>query len=312
MRRVRPSTRVLVPPRPARGLELCRGRRGLCGERAHRRQVGAPVPRGRAWPRSRTARRGPARRRIRRRPRRVTLIRRCARQHGLPAWAIGRALGVPRSTVSAWLRRLGLNRPPAVAPPRRCSATSGRAPATSSTSTSSPWAAFGSVGHRIHGDRRRGVAGRRLGVRPRGRRRSQRGSRTSRCWPTSSGTTLRRVSAARGRLVCGARHPRPPRAERQRQRLRLPRLPRRPARTLGLRHRRTRPYTPRTNGKAERFIQTLLREWAYVAAVRHVAGAPSSARPLAAVLQPPPTPREPQLSAALVTGSRALRDEQRV
>jgi len=32
---------------------------------------------------------------------------------------------------------------------------------------------------------------------------------------------------------------------------------------LGLRHLRTRPYTPRTNGKAERFIQTALREWAY-------------------------------------------------
>jgi len=31
-----------------------------------------------------------------------------------------------------------------------------------------------------------------------------------------------------------------------------------------LRHIRTRPYTPRTNGKAERLIQTLLREWAYV------------------------------------------------
>ncbi len=29
------------------------------------------------------------------------------------------------------------------------------------------------------------------------------------------------------------------------------------------RHIRTRPYTPRTNGKAERFIQTMLREWAY-------------------------------------------------
>ena len=31
----------------------------------------------------------------------------------------------------------------------------------------------------------------------------------------------------------------------------------------GLRHVRTKPYTPRTNGKAERFIQTALREWAY-------------------------------------------------
>ena len=33
---------------------------------------------------------------------------------------------------------------------------------------------------------------------------------------------------------------------------------------LDIRHVRTRPYTPRTNGKAERFIQTALREWAYV------------------------------------------------
>lgn len=32
---------------------------------------------------------------------------------------------------------------------------------------------------------------------------------------------------------------------------------------LGVRHVRTRPYTPRTNGKAERFIQTALKEWAY-------------------------------------------------
>lgn len=32
---------------------------------------------------------------------------------------------------------------------------------------------------------------------------------------------------------------------------------------LGIRHLLTRPYTPRTNGKAERFIQSALREWAY-------------------------------------------------
>jgi len=34
----------------------------------------------------------------------------------------------------------------------------------------------------------------------------------------------------------------------------------------GIRHIRTRPYTPKTNGKAERFIQTSLREWAYARA----------------------------------------------
>ena len=35
---------------------------------------------------------------------------------------------------------------------------------------------------------------------------------------------------------------------------------------LGIKHIRTRPYTPKTNGKAERFIQTALREWAYAKA----------------------------------------------
>jgi transposase InsO family protein len=34
-------------------------------------------------------------------------------------------------------------------------------------------------------------------------------------------------------------------------------------RDRSVRHIRTRPYTPKTNGKAERFIQTLIREWAY-------------------------------------------------
>jgi transposase InsO family protein len=40
-------------------------------------------------------------------------------------------------------------------------------------------------------------------------------------------------------------------------------------RERGLSHIRTRPYTPKTNGKAERFIQTALREWAYAQAYTH-------------------------------------------
>jgi len=48
--------------------------------------------------------------------------------------------------------------------------------------------------------------------------------------------------------------------------------------TGGLRHIWTRPYRPQTNGKAERFIQTMLREWAYA---RSYADADARARALA-------------------------------
>ena len=41
---------------------------------------------------------------------------------------------------------------------------------------------------------------------------------------------------------------------------------RKACRALDLKHLFTKPYTPKTNGKAERFIQTSLREWAYARA----------------------------------------------
>jgi transposase InsO family protein len=70
---------------------------------------------------------------------------------------------------------------------------------------------------------------------------------------------------------------------------------------LALRHIRTRPYTPRTNGKAERFIQTSLREWAYARpfATSHERAAAlmpwldhyNTARPHAALAHQPPASR---------------------
>jgi hypothetical protein len=53
-------------------------------------------------------------------------------------------------------------------------------------------------------------------------------------------------------------------AQRQRLRLQVPHGWRKAAQAMGLKVRKTRPYSPRTNGKAERFIKTLLEEWAYV------------------------------------------------
>ncbi len=40
-------------------------------------------------------------------------------------------------------------------------------------------------------------------------------------------------------------------------------------RMLNIKHKRTKPYTPKTNGKAERFVQTSLREWAYAKPYAH-------------------------------------------
>jgi transposase InsO family protein len=69
----------------------------------------------------------------------------------------------------------------------------------------------------------------------------------------------------------------------------------------GILHKRTRPYTPKTNGKAERFIQSSIREWAYAtpftsSAERHAAMHPwlcsyNTTRPHSALGGKPPITR---------------------
>ncbi len=78
---------------------------------------------------------------------------------------------------------------------------------------------------------------------------------------------------------------------------------------LGIRHVKTRPYTPRTNGKAERFVQTSLREWAYArpyssSAQREAALQPflhryNWHRPHSALNRQPPMSRIPAMSNLL-------------
>jgi transposase InsO family protein len=183
------------------------------------------------------------------------------RQQRLVGAAIGRRLGVPRSTVGAVLRRAGLGRLPALTPPVPIRRYERAQPGELVHVDIKPLVRIERVGHRIHGDRTTRVTGagweyvhvciddasrvayvemlttldqddasgfleRAVG------------------WFVQHGVRVQRVmtdngSAYRARRFAGL-------CER-----------------LGLRHLRTRPYTPRTNGKAERFIQTLLREWAY-------------------------------------------------
>ena len=194
-------------------------------------------------------------------PVRVTFIRQLREQHGLPAWAIGRALRMPRSTVGAWLRRLGLSQRP-IAPSVPIQRYEWPHPGDLLHVDIKPLGRFRRVGHRIHGNPRLASPGAgweyvHVAVDDHTRLAyvevlaDQRGptcaaflERTV-TWFGARHITSRRVMSDNGsgyvsrafRTACAART---------------------------LRHLRTRPYTPRTNGKAERFIQTLLREWAYV------------------------------------------------
>jgi transposase InsO family protein len=175
--------------------------------------------------------------------------------------AIARRLGLPRSTVGAVLRRWGLGRLPALTPSVPIRRYERAQPGELVHVDIKPLVRIERVGHRIHGDRSTRVAGagweyvhvciddasrvayvemlptldqhdavpfleRAVG------------------WFAAHDVRVQRVMTDNGsaylsrRFTAACQH-------------------------LGLRHLRTRPYTPRTNGKAERFIQTLLREWAY-------------------------------------------------
>lgn len=184
-----------------------------------------------------------------------------ARALGLPAWRIAVRVQVPRSTVSLILARAGANR-------LRPAAPSGPVQRYERTRVGElvhldmkRLGRIGVVGHRIHGDRTRRTRG--LGwetvhvcVDDYSRAAyvevlaDQRAAATASFvrraarWFARRGVRLERVMTDNG-----------PGYVSRRFQAALTRL--------GAKWKRIRPYRPQTNGKAERFIQTLVREWAH-------------------------------------------------
>jgi len=207
----------------------------------------------------------------RRQPRRTSpelVARIIAQRHGRhTAWAIAVHLQIPRSTVAAILARAGLNRLPRLTPVGPIQRYERSRPGELVHLDIKPLARILRVGHRIHGDRRRIVSGAGyeyahvaiddhsrvayVEVLP-----DQRGTTTARflrrtiSWFARRGVRVERVLTDNGsayisdafKAVAAVSH---------------------------VRLIRSRPHHPQTNGKAERFIQTMLREWAYAVPYAH-------------------------------------------
>ncbi|MGK9236871.1 IS481 family transposase [Inquilinus limosus] len=191
----------------------------------------------------------------------IAAIERLRREYRLTGAEIAAKLAMARSTVAAWLLRLGLGRLNALAPKPPVRRYQRERPGERLHLDVKNLARFDGVGHRITGNRRGASEG--LGydflhvaiddatrlayveVLPDEKRWSTTGFlvRALR-WFKDRGVKVERVMTDNG-----SGH--------------VARLFRKALRMLGIRHIRTRPYTPKTNGKAERFIQTMLREWAY-------------------------------------------------
>lgn len=193
--------------------------------------------------------------------RRVAAILRLREQRWTQA-AIAQRLQMPRSTVGAVLRRHNLGRlPPLNAPPPVIRYERARAGELLHVDIKA-LGRIGQIGHRIHGDQRRrsrGVGWEHAHVC------IDDASRVAYVEVLPTATAADAVAFMRRALQWFGSHGIP--AERVMTDNGAAYISQTFAALcaeLKLRHIRTRPYTPRTNGKAERFIQTLLREWAYV------------------------------------------------
>ena len=189
----------------------------------------------------------------------------------LTAAEIAELLSMAPATVSRWLKRIGLGKRSRLAPPEPPNRYERSRPGELVHVDIKKLGRFQRPGHRVTGTKR----GRKTQTTDKGRGRGvvgwdfvhvcvddatrlayvevlpdERGASAAAfleravAWFADRGVQVERVMSDNGSCYVSREHARACAA-------------------LGLRHLRTRPYRPRTNGKAERFIQTLQNEWAY-------------------------------------------------
>jgi transposase InsO family protein len=198
---------------------------------------------------------------------RIEILRRERR----PASHIAKEVGVSPATVSRVLKRLGLNKLKALDPPEPVRRYERQTPGELLHIDIKKLGKFNKIGHRITGDRTRQSNQRPHGkkgpgweyvhvciddasriafsqIKPDEKQQSAVAFlRAAVAYYKSLGVAVTRVMTDNGSCYKS-------------------RAFARACKRLKLKHIRTKPYTPKTNGKAERFIQTALREWAYAKA----------------------------------------------
>jgi transposase InsO family protein len=183
------------------------------------------------------------------------------RQHRLTAQALAELTGIPRSTLGRVLRRHKLSRARDLEPKPPVIRYERQAPGELIHLDIKKLGRFDTAGHRVHGDRAKRT--RHVGweyahvavddfsrlsymeVLPDERAVTVAGFlHRALAWYRQHGIQAQRILTDNGRSY-------------------LSHAVAELCRDECIRHLRTKPYTPRTNGKAERFIQTSLRSWAY-------------------------------------------------
>jgi len=190
------------------------------------------------------------------------------RRRRLSGPQIAARLSMPRSTVGAILRRLGLNRLSALEPKPPVVRYERARPGEMIHLDIKSLGRIDGVGHRITGrrtgqSRNRGIGWEHLHVAVDDASRLAYVEVLASLGRDDATAFLERALAWFGRLGVKVERVMTDNGSAYRSKLFATALAK-----AGARHVRTRPYTPRTNGKAERFIQTSLREWAYARAYR--------------------------------------------